>query len=102
MINLAERHQYILNKLQKDGNLNVIELCNELKVSSVTIRKDLKALEDKNLLFRTHGGAALNNLYIFDRPVNEKEKIQSDEKMNIGAAAAALIQDNDSIIIASG
>jgi DeoR family transcriptional regulator of aga operon len=102
MINLAERHQYILNKLQKEGNLNVVELCKELKVSSVTIRKDMKVLEDKNLLFRTHGGATLNNPYIVDRPVNEKEKFQSVEKMNIGAAAAALVQDNDSIIIASG
>lgn len=102
MINLAERHQFILNKLQKEGNLNVVELCNELKVSSVTIRKDLKLLEDKNLLFRTHGGATLNNPYIVDRPVNEKEKHQSSEKMNIGAAAAKLVLDNDSIIIASG
>jgi DeoR family transcriptional regulator of aga operon len=53
-------------------------------------------------LFRTHGGATLNNPYIVDRPVNEKEKFQSAEKMSIGAAAAALVQDNDSIIIASG
>lgn len=102
MINLAERHQYILNKLKKDGNLNVVELCKELKVSSVTIRKDLQVLEDKNLLFRTHGGATLSNPYIVDRPVNEKEKFQSTEKMNIGAAAAAMVQDNDSIIVASG
>ncbi len=80
----------------------MVELCKELKVSSVTIRKDLKVLEDKSLLFRTHGGATLNNPYIVDRPVNEKEKFQSAEKMNIGAAAAALIQENDSIIIASG
>lgn len=102
MINLAERHQFILSKLQKEGNLNVVELCKELKVSSVTIRKDLKVLEDKNLLFRTHGGATLNNPYIVDRPVNEKEKFQSIEKMNIGAAGAGLVSDNDSIIIASG
>jgi DeoR family transcriptional regulator of aga operon len=102
MINLAERHQFILGKLQKEGNLNVVELCKELKVSSVTIRKDLKVLEDKSLLFRTHGGATLNNPYIVDRPVNEKEKFQSAEKMSIGAAAATLVHDNDSIIIASG
>src|SRR3546814_355502 len=37
-----------------------------------------------------------------DRPVNEKEKLQSAEKMRIGAAAAKLIQPNDSIVIASG
>lgn len=102
MINIAERHQYILNKIQVKGSLDVQGLCKELDVSSVTIRKDLKLLEDKNLLYRTHGGATLNNPYTVDRPVNEKEHLQSDEKMRIGALGAELIEDNDSIIIGSG
>lgn len=102
MINIAERHQYILNKIQTDGSVDVQLLCKELDVSSVTIRKDLKLLEDKKLLFRTHGGATLHNPYTVDKPVNEKEQLQSTEKMRIGAAGAELISDNDSIIIASG
>jgi len=102
MMNLAERHQFILSRLQKDQYINVVDLCKELKVSSVTIRKDLKLLEDKSLLFRTHGGATINNPYTIDRPVNEKEKMQSGEKNKIGMAAAALLNDNDSIAIGSG
>jgi DeoR family transcriptional regulator of aga operon len=102
MINIAERHQYILTKIQNDGNVDVHTLCKDLNVSSVTIRKDLKLLEDKNLLYRTHGGATLNNPYTVDRPVNEKEHLQSAEKMRMGAFGATLIEDNDSIIIASG
>ena len=90
------------NQLQKEGFVNVLDLCKQLDVSSVTIRKDLKLLEDKNLLFRTHGGATLNNPYTADRPVNEKEKLQAGEKMKIGAAAALTIEPADSIIIASG
>lgn len=78
------------------------DLCADMDVSSVTIRKDLKLLEDKGLLFRTHGGATLHNPYTVDRSVNEKEKIQSTEKMLIGTAAAKLLQPNDSILIASG
>jgi DeoR family transcriptional regulator, aga operon transcriptional repressor len=102
MINITERHQFILNKVQKEGHLQVLDLCKELDVSSVTIRKDLKLLEDKNLLFRTHGGASLHNPYTVDKHVNEKEKLQSSEKMKIGAKAAKAIEPNDSIIIASG
>ncbi|SFP59918.1 DeoR/GlpR family DNA-binding transcription regulator [Parafilimonas terrae] len=98
----TERHQLILEKLHQEGDLNVISLYKELRVSRVTIRKDLKLLEEKGLLFRTHGGATLKNPYTIDRPVNEKEKLQSGEKSKIGAAAARLIDDNDSIIIASG
>ncbi len=102
MSSLAERHQYILKKLQKEQYINVIDLCKELNVSSVTIRKDLKLLEDKNLLYKIHGGATVSNPYTIDRSVNEKEKLQANEKARIGQAAAGLVQENDSIIIASG
>lgn len=102
MATLAERHQYILSKLKTEGKVNVLDLCHDLNVSSVTIRKDLKLLEDKNLLYRTHGGGTSSNPYTVDRPVDEKEKIRSEEKMDIGAAGAALIEPNDCIIIASG
>jgi DeoR family transcriptional regulator of aga operon len=102
MSTIPERHQFILNKLKNTGNVNVVDLYQQLKVSSVTIRKDLKLLEEKGLLFRTHGGATVNNPYTVDRSVNEKEKLQASEKMRIGAAAALSIVANDSIIIASG
>lgn len=102
MTSQHERHQHILSRLQKEGYVKVLDLCRELNVSSVTIRKDLQLLEDKNLLYRTHGGVTLTNPYAADRPVNEKEKIKSGEKTLIGRAAAALIEQNDCIIIASG
>src|ERR1044072_5310469 len=102
MNNITERHQFILNKLHQEGDLNVVNLYKELKVSRVTIRKDLKLLEEKGLLFRTHGGATLRNPYAIDRPVNEKQKLQAAEKSKIGGIAAELIDDDDSIIIASG
>ncbi len=102
MRNLTERHQHIITKLKEEGNVKVLNLCKELKVSSVTIRKDLKLLEDKELLFRTHGGGTVSNPYTIDRSVNEKEKIRSVEKASIGSAAASLIQPNDCILIASG
>lgn len=99
---LTQRHQLIIDRLKKEGSVKVVDLCTELNVSSVTIRKDLKLLEDKDLLFRTHGGGTLSNPYTVDRSVNEKEKIKSGEKSDIGAAAASLIQPNDCILIASG
>lgn len=97
-----KRHQLILDKLNHEHHVEVSDLCEELKVSAVTIRKDLKLLEDKGLLFRTHGGASLENPYINDRPINEKEKISVSEKSDISKKAAELIKDNDSIMIASG
>ncbi|MBC7935051.1 MAG: DeoR/GlpR transcriptional regulator [Rhizobacter sp.] len=102
MLSLAERHHIIIDAIKKEGKVNVLDLCNDLNVSSVTIRKDLKLLETKNLLFRTHGGATLSNPYTTDRHVNEKETIKAGEKTEIGLLAASLIEPDDCIIIGSG
>jgi DeoR family transcriptional regulator of aga operon len=102
MSNLTGRHQHIISKLKKEGSVNVVDLCDELNVSSVTIRKDLKLLEDKHLLFRTHGGGTISNPYAADKHVNEKVKLFSEEKLSIGEAASRLIEPNDCILIASG
>ncbi len=99
---ISERHKIILNKLKEHKKVNVQDLSDELSVSEVTIRKDLRLLEDKNLLFRTHGGATLSNPYTSDRPVSEKAKVQAKEKGVIAKEAVKLIGDNDSIILGSG
>jgi DeoR family transcriptional regulator, aga operon transcriptional repressor len=101
-LTIAERHQHILSSLKTRGYVSVSELSHELKVSTVTIRKDLKLLEDRRLLFRTHGSAAPQDPYIADRHVNEKEKIQVEQKQTIAQRALSLIEPNDSIILASG
>lgn len=102
MKNSTERHQFILKKLQQDGKVNILELIEEMQVSGVTIRKDLKLLEDKNLMYRTRGGGALNNPYAIDRPIVEKEFINSDVKKRIAHAALDLLGTTDSVMIGSG
>lgn len=102
MKTITDRHQFILKKLQEKGKVSIPQLVDEMQVSGVTIRKDLKMLEEKKLLFRTRGGGSVNNPYAIERPINEKEYIKSDEKKRIAKAALSLIGQNDSIIIGSG
>ena len=101
-LSLPERHSRILSLLQQSGSISVTQLAERFRVSEVTIRKDLSYLEQQKKLYRTHGSAILISPYISDRHVNEKEKKNVVEKQAIGVAAAALIERNDSIIIASG
>ena len=102
MISIAERHKHILDCLARDGYVRVAEMAKELDVTTVTIRKDLKYLEEKKLLYRTHGSASPVNPQTQEVEVREKEKIHLDEKRRIALAAAQLIEPDDSIIIASG
>jgi DeoR family transcriptional regulator of aga operon len=97
-----ERHQQIIDIVHSKGYESVSSLCKTLKVSAVTIRKDLKLLEKSNKLFRTHGGASNTNPFTIDRNVNEKENMQIEEKKSIAKRSAEYITPNDSIIIASG
>lgn len=99
---ITDRHQVILQKLQEQGKVDIQELSETLQVSGVTIRKDLKLLEEKNLLFRTKGGGSINNPYAVEKPINEKEFINADQKKKIARAALTLLGHNDSIIIGSG
>ena len=78
-----ERHQQIIDIVHEKGYESVNSLCKALKVSAVTIRKDLKLLEKSNKLFRTHGGASITNPFTIDRNVNEKENLQIEEKKSI-------------------
>lgn len=102
MSKISYRHQYILEQIKDKGSVEVDTLSQELKVSGVTIRKDLTFLEDKGLLYRTHGGAIKKNPYINEQPVSEKEHIHAQEKEIIAKAGAELVESNDTIIIASG
>ena len=99
---MLKRHQDILNLLDKENYISVSKLCETFNVSAVTIRKDLKLLEEKGLVFRSHGGVSKENPYVKDKNVSEKEQLNVEEKNAISEAAAQLIKPNDAIMIASG
>lgn len=88
--------------LLREESVTVNQLAELLDVSSVTIRKDLTELEQAGKLYRSHGKAIIINPFTFNRSVNEKEKIAVEQKEAIGREAAKLIDQDDSIIIASG
>jgi DeoR/GlpR family transcriptional regulator of sugar metabolism len=96
------RQGLILQELNQKGYVNVAELCETHKVSTVTVRKDLNFLENKNLLHRTHGGASKQPIYAFERNVSDKELLQVEQKKLIAKAALEYINENDYIIMGSG
>ena len=58
VIEMEERRQAILRKLEEKGSVRVRQkLSKELGCSEVTIRNDIKNMDQEGLLKRTHGGA---------------------------------------------
>ena len=80
---LNERQAKILESLETKRYISVSELSDKLKVSVVTIRKDLTLLEQEGYLHRTHGGASKQMRYVFDQTVSEKETLNVEEKTRI-------------------
>ena len=97
-----ERQQQILDLFDTEEFIRVNEISDALKVSAVTIRKDLSFLESKSLLYRTHGGARKQSSFAFEKNISEKEEVQVEQKIAIAKKAATLIQDHDFVILASG
>lgn len=102
MIRLNKRQQFILDEIESQKFVEVNALSEKSGVSTVTIRKDLKYLENNRLLYRTHGGASKESQYAFERNVNEKEFVQVSQKKKIAEEALKFINNNDFIILASG
>ena len=94
-----ERQEQIAQIVAEAGRARVTELARRFGVSAVTIRKDLLVLEGEGRLVRAHGGAIAPRTA--SRPelaFDLRERLQRSEKSRIGAAAAALVQDGDSIV----
>jgi len=97
-----ERRSQILQIVRSAGRVRVNALARRFNTSAVTIRNDLNELQQRGLVLRSHGGAVLPDKILRESPVHERLKAYSDEKRRIGAMAASMINDGDTIILDSG
>jgi len=95
---LTERERVILDKLSADGTVSVGTLAHDLELSEVTIRQDLKVLEEKGWLNRKRGGAAP----ALHRDILERQRMYTEQKNAIARAAAEMIREGDVIMIEAG
>lgn len=92
----------ILEWLQEEGSARVRDLSAAFGVSEATIRQDLERLETEGHITREHGGAYLKSIQQQVQSMTLHHIENMDRKQRIGAAAAALVRDNETIIIDSG
>lgn len=99
---IRERRQLILDSIFDQCLVKVSVLAERFGVTQTTIRKDLNYLESKGLLHRSYGSAMPSSAPIKDISLGKKKLINYDAKLQIARAAAELIEENDSILMASG
>ncbi|MCI1945380.1 DeoR/GlpR family DNA-binding transcription regulator [Clostridium luticellarii] len=97
-----ERRIKIVDILKKNGRAEVQILADKMKVSKMTIRRDLEFLEKKRLLMRTHGGAVFKDIISYEVPYMDKEVANKSEKERIGRKAAEFVKEGQSLILDAG
>ena len=94
-----ERLEKIEQTLASQPRVTVAGLANMLRVSPVTVRADLAALEKRGRVVRVHGGAMPANQAPHELNFASRAQIHHAAKRAIGKYAASLVRDGDSIFI---
>jgi DeoR/GlpR family transcriptional regulator of sugar metabolism len=99
------RRNRILRILTERGEASVDELCREMSVSAVTIRRDLDSLDRSGALIRRHGGAQLGDGISSTVPevrLEEKDVLNIDEKNRIARQAVQMVGEGEIVFVNSG
>jgi DeoR/GlpR family transcriptional regulator of sugar metabolism len=98
----TDRQQQILQLLERQQRLSVAVICATFEVSEATARRDLESLANLGKLQRVHGGAIVLTQAPPESPILQRQNEQTDEKVRIGQAAAALVQPGETVFLGSG
>jgi DeoR/GlpR family transcriptional regulator of sugar metabolism len=96
----AQRHEWLVDRLLRDGRLVARDLAIELSVSEDSVRRDLRELAAAGLCQRVYGGALPVSPAIADYPTRRTVALASKER--VAKAAVALIQPGSVAIIDGG
>ena len=101
---IEERHQAILSIVNQTGRISIGEIQEKFNVSVDSARRDLRILEEKGLLKRTHGGAIkLMPAGIIPPRVRDMTNMKNAENYDlIAERASTLIHENDIVYLTSG
>ncbi len=98
-----QRQAFILERVREDGGVRVADLVKSLGVSDMTIRRDLEILQQRGLLEKVHGGAALvESSPMYEPGFTAKSVLMEREKQAIADEAASLIEPGTAIAISAG
>ncbi|WP_392486225.1 DeoR/GlpR family DNA-binding transcription regulator [Haloimpatiens sp. FM7315] len=94
-----ERLDEIVKLLNKEGKVIVKDLSAKFTVTEDCIRKDLKILENENILKRTYGGGILVQKSATILSIGNRLNLNINNKRKIAEKAFKLIENGDSVFL---
>lgn len=94
----ARRRELIVELLRVHGTMALRDLADRLRVSEVTVRRDVRILEAQGVLDRRRGGASLPG----HRGPRRDDDAPSPELAAIARTAATLVAEGDAIVLGPG
>ena len=95
----SERLEIIIDEVQTNGIVKVAEISGRLGCSEVTIRNDIRKLDQQGVLKKTYGGAVRKENGLSVEFIPGEYFLNSDKKYRIAKRAYEYIEGGDSIII---
>ena len=96
-----QRHRSILAALATDPTVRISSLAASFGVSAETVRRDIEELSRQGAVRRTYGGASVVQAAL-QPELSSRERMAVAERARIGAAAAALVEAGDVVMLDSG
>src|SRR2546423_2694272 len=97
---VAERRELFLERLSAHRRLVAKDLAAELGISEDSVRRDMRDLAAAGLCQRVYGGAVPVSPALADYAT--RTSVEPGSKQRVTAAAAALIQSGDRVILDGG
>ncbi|WP_198672239.1 DeoR/GlpR family DNA-binding transcription regulator [Pseudogemmobacter bohemicus] len=95
----AERRRERILQILMSGSTTVIrDLAEELRVSLMTVHRDLYELEREGLVRRVRGAVSAEKSLLFESSYNYRTRNQVDEKRRLARAAVARLEPGNAIM----
>jgi DeoR/GlpR family transcriptional regulator of sugar metabolism len=101
-MNDHERQRAILDWLARKPKLGVLEIVGRLKASPATVRRDLRRLEARGELVRTHGGVMHPHYLAGEPSFEQRQQRAADAKAAIADRAAREVPDQATVFVDGG
>ncbi|QIM67682.1 DeoR family transcriptional regulator [Mannheimia granulomatis] len=98
----VERQRKILQFINSNGIASINFLAKQLKVSHMTIRRDIQKLEEEGKISSVSGGVQSLERLTVELPHNDKSMLFQNEKFAIGTLASQLIPPHTTVYLDAG